>query len=260
MNQVLSWSLAFMLLLNAYPSFAQEKRDVKDPVLREIISQMKGKMPKFINKHGDTLFVEDEPVSRASLLSAFYEYDISASAALKSPSYASLQDLENLSKKVDALSKSSAKSEAGSSAPAKADIVALIKELDPNMPMLLDKNLKDSKVFKDLQKQIASPSKPLSSMSGGEKDLQDVNEKIEALSKRLDAVKSASPASGGDGSYVDREISAVNKRIEALSKKLEAVKSAPGASSGLSSASSGVSAAYVDAEIADLNRKIEALS
>ena len=32
-------------------------------------------MPKFIDKYGETVFVEDEPITRGSLISAIYEYD-----------------------------------------------------------------------------------------------------------------------------------------------------------------------------------------
>jgi chromosome segregation ATPase len=269
MKKLLSWLLAAAVpFLNVYPSFAQEKKDVKDPVLREIISQMSGKMPKFINKHGDSLFVEDEPVSRASLLSAFYEYDKSVSSSSKDSSYASRQDLDSLSKKIDALSKSAAEPKTNASAAAaKIDIVALINELDPNMPTLLDKNLKNSKVFRELQKQVSSSpgSKIPLNLLSVEKDFQNVNARIDDLSKKLDSVKSAAnPSSskssqGADNSYVDREISDVNKRIDALSKKLDSVKNTPSSSASAAPAS-GVSAAYVDAEIADLNRKIEALS
>ncbi|MDR2192640.1 MAG: hypothetical protein LBO62_07175 [Endomicrobium sp.] len=268
MNKVLSWLIAAFLLLNAYPSFAQEKKDVKDPVLREIISQMKDKMPKFINKHGDSLFVEDELISRASLLSAFYEYDTKIGSSLGKGSFANKQDLDSLSKKVDALAKSSAKAE--SSAPsAKIDIVALINELDPNMPTLLDKNLKNSKVFKELQKQVgaagASPSKVPSSMISVEKDLREINARIDALAKNFDSVKrdaSSLSSSGADSVYVDKEISNVNKRLDALSKKIDGIKNVPASAQASSSspAPESVSAAYVDAEIADLNRKIEALS
>ena len=62
-------------------SSGQVKKDVSDPVLQEIIESFKVRIPRFINKHGNNLFVEDEPVTRGSFISALYEYDKSLKSA-----------------------------------------------------------------------------------------------------------------------------------------------------------------------------------
>jgi hypothetical protein len=47
------------------------KRDVQDPVLREIINNFGNKIPKFTNKYGYSVFVQDGSVTRADLITAF---------------------------------------------------------------------------------------------------------------------------------------------------------------------------------------------
>ena len=47
-----SWLAAAAVICNAFtPSFATAKRNVNDPVLREIINELSKKMPKFIDKY-----------------------------------------------------------------------------------------------------------------------------------------------------------------------------------------------------------------
>jgi hypothetical protein len=54
---------------------AENRKDVTDTVLQEIISSFSNRMPRFINKHGQNVFVTDEPITRANLMLAIYEYD-----------------------------------------------------------------------------------------------------------------------------------------------------------------------------------------
>ncbi|MDR1941548.1 MAG: hypothetical protein LBQ47_04405 [Endomicrobium sp.] len=236
-NKFLSWALTAALLFNASPVFSVvAKRDVKDPVLREIISELSGKVPKFIDKYGETLFVEDEAVTRGALLSALYEYDKRlkdsgiASESGSSPAVpaVSRQEFDNLKSKLLSLEKTSSKPAA---AP-RTDIASLISELDPNMPSLLDKNLKNSKVFRDLQKQVASASsqqqQPASSTSyaalSGE--INDINKRIDALAKKINSASSSSypSASNAEVEELKKTLLQIQKNYVALSGRIDDIK------------------------------------
>jgi hypothetical protein len=141
---------------------ADTKKDVSDPVLQEILDSFKTKTPRFINKHGNTLFVEDEPVTRGSFISALYEYDKSLKAAQKSDLTAK-PEMDVLKQRLSALEKKAETVEAPKpEIPAKLDITQIINELKPNMPFLLDGTLNSSKVFSELKnKVLAEPAAAL---------------------------------------------------------------------------------------------------
>ena len=73
----------FMLFSMADFSFAV-KKDVADPVLQQIISELNDRMPRFINKYGAAIFVADEQITRGALLQALYEFDKKSSGSSSS--------------------------------------------------------------------------------------------------------------------------------------------------------------------------------
>lgn len=233
-----SWLAAAAVICNAFtPSFAAAKRDVNDPVLREIINELSKKMPKFIDKYGETVFVEDEPITRGALISAIYEYDRrtkpSAAAAVSGGTLqVQRQEFDSLKAKVASLEKG--KSQASSAkAPSsgKVDMVALIAELQPNMPVLLDNSLNSSQVFKSLRQQVADASSGKQAYASV-KEVKEINTKIEHLAKR---VASAEDSISGDAksssketaSYasVSKDISEMNSKLEKLSKRVDFAES-----------------------------------
>ena len=220
-KKFLSWLAAAAIVFNgASLSFAQSKRDVNDPVLREIINELSKKMPKFINKYGETVFVEDEPITRGALIAAIYEYDrrtkSPAETAVPAASQITKQELEALRAKVAALEKSGVSSAKPSSkSDGNVDMIALIADLEPNMPALLDNSLKQSKVFMDLQRQIASGGRAsgkdsLGGRASSNKEIAEMHERLEQISIRLAIAETslgssnkntkARGSSGGDSS------------------------------------------------------------
>ena len=115
-------------------SFAQVKKDVSDPVLNEILAFFNHRMPRFINQHGQDVFVADGPVTRGGLISALYEYD-------RSLKFAPKQEVSELKEKMAAIEKTGKT----------YDMNGIIAELQPSMPVMLDKSLNNSKVFLNLK-------------------------------------------------------------------------------------------------------------
>lgn len=192
-NKLLSLAVSAFLIFNASAVFAAAKRDVTDPVLREMINEFSKKMPKFIDKYGETVFVADEPVTRGSLLSAFYEYDKRLKTSpLDVSATVSKQDFDALKNKVTLLEKSSSTAQ-GKASGGSIDTVKLISELEPNMPTLLDNSLKNSKVFRELQSQVSTGGGRGTGTGGSgnyasiNKEIVDLNERVDMLSKKLDS-------------------------------------------------------------------------
>lgn len=153
--------LGFILFFNFSESlFSQKKEDVVDPVLQEIISYFYPKLPKFINKYGKDKFVSEENINRSSLLFVLYEYD--QSLKQKSSTSAEIvfkQDFELLKKKVFSLEEKVNKygtkyTTTENTRKSSSDDLALINDLTPNMPMLLDSTLNKSEVFNELKKEV----------------------------------------------------------------------------------------------------------
>ncbi|MDR2426055.1 MAG: hypothetical protein LBD46_02575 [Endomicrobium sp.] len=241
-KKIISWLAASVIICNMCSfSFAAVKRDVNDPVLREIINELSRKMPKFIDKYGETVFVEDEPITRGALLSAIYEYDkrvkssITAEEAVSSVSTESIsqitrQEFDALRAKIMTLEKSrSASSPASKSSSGSVDMVALISDLTPNMPMLLDNSLNNSKVFKSLQQQVTAGGSKSSSQDGisymASKEFKEINIKLDGLSKRLDLAESSSLSASRDGVAVNKEFKEINTKLGRLSKRLDLAES-----------------------------------
>ena len=203
--KLLSWLVAAVLMLNVLPAHSVAKRDVNDPVLREIINEMSKKLPKFINKYGETVFVEDETLTRGAFIQAIYEYDKKTKQAAPEPSSApkvseiSRQEFDALKSKVASLEsslKSSSKSQGTSE---KADIFALIADLQPNMPAILDNSLKNSKVFRELENKVAAVAvgggKDAAASASLLKNVDNVNARVDALAKQVENLERKQMAS-----------------------------------------------------------------
>ena len=192
-KKFVSWIVAAALVFSYSPLFAQEKKDVTDPVLREMINSLSTKMPRFINKYGANVFVEDEPITRGSLVAAFYEYNKNSQSAAPAVQHASSdvtrQEFDALKSKVASISSSggSSKSSGG-----RIDTITLISELEPNMPVLLDNTLKSSKVFRELQQQVYANSKSGSS-GGSYSGDSELSAKVAYLSRKVERLEAANP-------------------------------------------------------------------
>lgn len=230
-----SWLTAAAVICNAFtPSFAAAKRDVNDPVLREIINELSKKMPKFIDKYGETVFVEDEPITRGALISAIYEYDRRtkpSAAASGGTLQVQRQEFDSLKAKVASLEKGKSQaSSAKTPSSGKVDMIALIAELQPNMPALLDDSLNSSQVFKSLRQQVSDASGKQAYASV--KEVKEINAKIEHLAKRVASAEDgisgeAKSSSKKAASYasVSKDISEMNSKLEKLSKRVDFAES-----------------------------------
>ncbi|MCL1972048.1 MAG: hypothetical protein FWG57_03555 [Endomicrobia bacterium] len=278
-KKFLSWLAAAAIVFNAASlSFAQSKRDVNDPVLREIINELSKKMPKFINKYGETVFVEDEPITRGALITAIYEYDrrtkSQSETAAPAVSQITKQEFEALRAKVAALEKSSAASaKSPSKSDGNVDMIALIADLEPNMPALLDNSLKQSKVFMDLQRQIAAGGRS-SGKEGGvsyasvAQDIADMNAKLEQMSIRLSDAESAL-GSSNKTAKVQRASQASQKEIDELRNTLIQIQQsyvrlskrvdeldAPALAASSEKGNNNVDMSYINRQLSDIKRTV----
>lgn len=191
-----------IILVSGTPLFSADKKDVADPVLKEVINELSPKMPRFIDKYGPSIFVSDEQVTRAALLLALYEYDKRNSAASLSANFVSKKDFDLLNTRLSVIEKSGPAGKSSASAGTSVDMIKLMNDLDPNMPMLLDNNLANSKVFKDLQKKVDMMGLASSSGSGQQpvSNVAMVNMKtdITNLSKRIEAFEMSSKSAGSN--------------------------------------------------------------
>ncbi len=236
MNKLISCFLAVvMIFANSSFIFSADKKDVADPVLKEMISELSSTMPRFINKYGSNVFVSDEQITRASLIQALYEYNknraSSGSSATPSSNigFVSKDDFNLLKNKVSALEKKAvgSGSVASSSISSNLDIIQLMNDLEPNMPMLLDNSLQNSKVFRDLQKKVDSKVVTVGGSSTGvgisSAQLDSIKTDITNLSQKYDSL-SAALASGKDSkmssSQVSANIAVLQKEIASINVKL----------------------------------------
>ena len=143
----------FFLLNTAGLTFA-DKKDVADPALQAIIAELSSRMPRFINKYGASVFVEDEQITRGALLQALYEFDkkSSSSSSASASGVISKKDYDALTAKIAALEKklgtAPKSSSSSSSSSGDVDIVEIMNDLEVNLPTMLDNTLSSSKVFK----------------------------------------------------------------------------------------------------------------
>lgn len=232
MNKLISCFLAVvMIFANTSFIYSADKKDVADPVLKEMISELSNTMPRFINKYGANVFVSDEQITRAALIQALYEYNKNNKSAAVTPSsnigFVSKDDFNLLKNKVTALEKKSVGGSSSSSVSSNMDIIQIMNDLEPNMPMLLDNSLQNSKVFKDLQKKVDTK---VASVGGGiagsgipSAQLESIKSDITSLSQKYDSL-SASLTSGKDSKMSSSQLSAniavLQKEIAGINVKL----------------------------------------
>jgi hypothetical protein len=220
----LSEMIVSSMLLNTGALYAETRKDISDPVLQEVVTSFSLRMPRFVDKHGQSIFVSDEPITRSSLMLALYEYDKSLKIPRKD--FASKQEIEELRAKLALLEKGETRASqtaAASTGGSKLDITQVINDLQPNMPVLLDNSLNNSRVFASLKEELnnlqaasAVPSQGYSSVSSAE---------VKLLTQRLDRMERSA------GSTVrNQEIStapgASKKEYDALRQRLDTLEAA----------------------------------
>jgi len=198
---------------------AETKKDVSDPVLNEIIQNLGPRIPRFVDKHGKDLFVADEPVTRANLLLVLYEYDKSLKIPKKEA--VSKQEFDEMKDRLSLLEGSFGKlsraEETGGRTGA-ADMTQIINDLVPNMPMLLDDSLNNSKVFLGLRDEVTN----LKPQEGSASEVQlQMKSNLEAtrfslreLTKKVDALeKSSGPSAAAQITPAQLDYSLNNSKV-----------------------------------------------
>ena len=275
MNKLISCLLAaIMILCNS--SFVQsaEKKDVSDPVLREIISELSTTMPRFINKYGANVFVSDGQITRSDLIQALYEYNknksSNSSSAQTNIGFVSKDDFNLLKTKVSALEKKSlgTTKTTGSSVSSNMDIIQLMNDLEPNMPMLLDNSLQNSKVFRDLQKKVDSRSvtvggSSVAQSSGiSEAQLENIKNDISSLGQKYDALSAALTSnkdSKMSSAQVSSNITLLQKEIAGINVKLAGLQeSVKNSSSAEQTKNNDI--VSMKQEIVDLKAKVSSIN
>jgi hypothetical protein len=236
-KKIFSFILVSLFGLNLHLSLCfAVKRDVQDPVLREIINEFGNKIPKFTNKYGDSVFVQDGAVTRADLIKALYEYDKRTKEAANAPAGMNLQtisrnEFEDLRHKIAMLEKNGRIASAPASSKSKGgtDIVRIIADLEPNMPMLLDNSLKYSKVFNELQQQVnyeegytVSKGSPISKKELAEirKTLAQLQSDYIAISKKIDKLNSSLPETERYDKNKNVELVRISKQLNEMKKTI----------------------------------------
>ncbi|OGS18924.1 MAG: hypothetical protein A2219_07840 [Elusimicrobia bacterium RIFOXYA2_FULL_50_26] len=202
-----------------------DKKDVTDPVLKEIISSFGDRMPKFIDKHGADIFVVDGTVTRGALMQVFYEYDKSLKIPRKEA--VSRQELDEIKRKLAILEKNIM---APPPSLAKNDMMQLINELMPNMPALLDNSLMNSKVFASLRDQVHSANSAGTATSAGTVDTREIDElgnRIALLEKKLlnAPVAAKHNASSDDTARLQQAVAGMDQRLKKLEGRPQATAS-----------------------------------
>jgi len=142
--------LFLLIFLFSYNLYSAKKVDVMDALLQSVIDYFSTKTPKFVDRYGKDRFVADEPMTRGTILLLLYEYD----QYLKEQQ--TIPDVSSIQKRIEAIEKklSSIEKQTPASQPAKIDVFEIMKELTPNMPVMLDSTLTKSQVFNNLKEEI----------------------------------------------------------------------------------------------------------
>jgi len=281
---VLSLAMTF---LSGTPLFSADKKDVADPVLKEVINELAPKMPRFVDKYGPNIFVSDEQITRSALILALYEYDKKNSIAGMTSNFVSKRDFDLLNSRLTVIERTggtagkTASRADMASAGGSVDMVKLMNDLEPNMPMLLDNNLSNSKVFKDLQKKVdmigfTAASSAAGSASAGQTGasntaLLTMKTDISSLAKRLEAVEISSkqqraittsatavPSSADNAKSKEIEdlklsLAQIQKSYVNIAKRIDELENKP----PLMVSASG--SKINDSQIEDLNSKINSI-
>ncbi|MDD3323131.1 MAG: hypothetical protein PHS59_16995 [Paludibacter sp.] len=268
----ISVALAVLMFFNTTALIAVDKKDISDPVLRQIISELGSKMPRFVDKYGDNVFVADEQITRGSLITALYEYDKKMS--LSGSGSISKKELDLLNTRLTALEKNTSPKGLGAprTAAVDVDIIKVMNDLEPNMPMLLDNSLENSKVFKALQEKVemagpvtASSSASLATSKTSSLALTNIQKDIANLNKKVDDFElSLSSAKTGSSKLTDTQVSAsisnMQKDILNLNKKIDdfglSLASAKTGSSKLTDTQVSANISNIQKEIANVNNRI----
>jgi len=208
---------------------AEQKKDVSDPVLNEVIQTLGPRMPRFVDKHGKDVFVTDAPVTRGSLMLALYEYDKS----LKIPKRdaVSKQEFDELNARLAALEnggvdKKHRRQEDMEKNP--LDITEIINDLMPNMPVLLDGSLNNSKVFTGLRDEVMSCRQQGGDEASSE-GLTQTKYELRELAKRVDmmersASRDAAPAPDQASLSLKKDLSATRSQLARLEKRVNQIE------------------------------------
>lgn len=210
---------------------AEDKRDVSDPVLKEIITSFSPRMPRFIDKHGKEVFVSDGPVTRGSLMLALYEYD--KSFRLSKKESVSRQEFDALAARV-AFAESGPRKKSEEKAAA-LDTMQIINDLMPNMPLLLDNSLNDSKVFQNLKAEVGqrggavitadvSDVKIRADLEQARADLSELNYKVKSLEK------SGSSTASGESAEVKKKLAQTREQLSKLEQRVNLIEKSEGKS------------------------------
>lgn len=242
--------LCALLLAVPVPAMAGMK-DVTDPVLQEVLTNFGPRMPRFIEKHGSSVFVSDEAVTRASLMLALYEYDKSLKIPKKE--YVSKQEFDDFRSKLSLQGRES--TAPTSAAAAKIDIMQIINDLQPNMPILLDGSLASSKVFQNLKTELMAK---VSSSGGG--DSASARAELLELTRRMERLERGGSVSSSSSKSFDPGTS--RQELEQMRDKLSAIErtmTSLAATSASSPASDEVrrSLGQTQNDIASLARRID---
>jgi predicted nucleic acid-binding Zn-ribbon protein len=262
-KKFLSVLVSTLFLLNTVEFAFADKKDVADPALQAIITELGSRMPRFINKYGASVFVADEQITRGSLLQALYEFDKkSSSSGASSAGVISKKDYDALTLKVASLEKKLQSSSGKSSSGGSADIVEIMNDLEVNLPTMLDNTLSSSKVFKNLEAQVKAGGS--GTASGGGVSVAVVNnlqKNINDLSKKINSVE-ASVAKGTDSkasAAQAAEVAALKKSMSDLSAKFNSMETALTSAKSGSKSTTSAEVTYLQKNIDDLNKKINSM-
>ncbi|MCR4662475.1 MAG: hypothetical protein K5622_01145 [Endomicrobiaceae bacterium] len=269
-KKFLSLSLSLFMLISMVDISFAAKKDVSDPVLQQIISELNDRMPRFINKYGAAVFVADEQITRGALLQALYEFDkkssSSSAAAASTASTAgviSKKDYDALTAKVAALEKkvksgSGTSSSGGSS---EVDIVQIMNDLEPNMPMMLDNSLASSKVFKQLEAKVNAGGSVGASASSGsgvsQSVVKDLQKNINDLNTKVNSMETAMAKNSDSKTNVSSSVlKDLQKNINDLNTKVNTMETTLAKKTDSKSDVSKTTLTDMQKSINDMNSKI----
>ncbi|HBU69593.1 MAG TPA: hypothetical protein DEE98_04330 [Elusimicrobia bacterium] len=211
--------LAAVLLPLVPAGLSAEKKDVTDPVMREIINTFSARMPKFIDKHGQNIFVADGAVTRGTLMQALYEYDKTLKIGKRD--FVSRAEYEELQNRLTLLEKSAR----GGSSAQSIDMTQLINDLVPNMPYILDNSLSNSKVFQGLKQSVAANSGASRSVPEGDfvarDEFSQLSNKLSLVERNIASLSMGGTRGGSEDPALRGIIVKTQQEVADLRRKVE---------------------------------------